>query len=101
MNHLIIAPILLPLATAVLLILLTGRSLVLIRRLSLGSSALLLGLCTWLLLLASDGQIHLYDLGNWQPPFGILLVLDRLSALMLLVTAILAFFSLEIGRAHV
>ncbi|ACE84849.1 monovalent cation/H+ antiporter subunit D [Cellvibrio japonicus] len=94
MNHLIIAPILLPLATAVLLILLTGRSLVLIRRLSLGSSALLLGLCTWLLLLASDGQIHLYDLGNWQPPFGILLVLDRLSALMLLVTAILAFFSL-------
>ena len=31
-----------------------------------------------------------YALGNWPAPFGIILVLDRLSALMLLLTAILA-----------
>ena len=32
----------------------------------------------------------LYLLGDWPPPFGIVLVLDRLSALMLLLTAVLA-----------
>jgi multicomponent K+:H+ antiporter subunit D len=32
----------------------------------------------------------LYALGNWPAPFGIVLVLDRLSALMLLLTAVLA-----------
>lgn len=94
MNHLLIAPILLPMLTAVLLIFLSGRSLLLIRSLSLLSASLLLGLSIWLVLLAGDGEIRLYALGNWMPPFGIVLVLDRLSALMLLVTAVLALFSL-------
>lgn len=94
MNHLLIAPVLLPLVTAILLIVLTGNSLALIRWLSLASSLVLALICGWLVLLAKDDQIHLYALGNWMPPFGILLVLDRLSALMLSVTAILALFSL-------
>ena len=93
MNHWIIAPILLPLFTAVLLILFSGRRR-LIRQLSLVSAASLLAIAIGLLQLANQGEIHLYALGNWQPPFGIVLVLDRLSALMLLVTALLAFFSL-------
>ena len=33
---------------------------------------------------------QLYELGNWRAPFGIVLVLDRLSAMMLLLTALLA-----------
>ena len=33
-----------------------------------------------------------YALGDWQPPFGIVLVADRLSALMVLLTALLALF---------
>lgn len=93
MNHWIIAPLLLPLFTAVLLILLSGRRR-LIRQLSLVSCAALLAVAVGLLLLANEGGIHLYALGNWQPPFGIVLVLDRLSALMLLVTAVLALFSI-------
>lgn len=93
MNHWIIAPILLPLFTAVLLVLLSGRR-TLIRRLSLLSCATLLVIALGLLLLANGGDIHLYALGNWQPPFGIVLVLDRLSALMLLVTSVLAFSSI-------
>lgn len=93
MNHLIIAPILLPLITAVVLILLSGRR-ALIRPLSLLSTTVLLGICLCLLLTANDGQIRLYAPGNWLPPFGILLVLDQLSALMLLLTAVLAFFSI-------
>lgn len=93
MSHFIILPILLPLITAVVLILLSGRR-ALIRSLSLISALALVAICTYLLLLASDDQIRLYAPGNWAPPFGIVLVLDRLSALMLLVTSILAFFSL-------
>ncbi len=94
MSHLLIAPLLLPLLTAILLIFLSGRSLRLIRCLSLVSAVLLVAIASRLLVIANDGDIHLYALGNWLPPFGILLVLDRLSALMLFVTAILAFFSL-------
>ncbi len=93
MSHWIIAPILLPLLAAVVMILLSGRR-ALIRVLSFLSVSALLAISIVLLLHASDGQIRLYALGNWQPPFGIVLVLDRLSALMLLVTAVLAFFSI-------
>ena len=53
----------------------------------------LVPIAIWLLLLADDGQLRVYALGNWQPPFGIILMLDRLSALMLLVTAVLAGFA--------
>src|SRR5690606_2213561 len=35
-----------------------------------------------------------YRLGDWPAPFGIVLVLDRLSALMLVLTAAVALFSL-------
>ncbi len=94
MSHLLIAPLLLPLLTAVLLIFLSGRSLLLIRSLSIIATVVLLAISIALLQIANDGQIHLYALGNWMPPFGIVLVLDRLSALMLLVTSVLALFSL-------
>ena len=93
MSHWIIAPILLPLLSAVAMILLSGRR-GLIRTLSFASVSALLVISILLFIQASDGQIHLYALGNWQPPFGVMLVLDRLSALMLLVTSVLAFFSI-------
>lgn len=93
MNHWIIAPILLPLLTSLVLVLLSGRR-ALIRTLSLISAIALLFISVGLLQSAGDDKIRLYALGNWHPPFGIVLVLDRLSALMLLVTAGLAFFSL-------
>jgi multicomponent K+:H+ antiporter subunit D len=36
-------------------------------------------------------QMLSYALGGWQPPFGIVFVVDRLSALLVAVTAVLAF----------
>jgi multicomponent K+:H+ antiporter subunit D len=36
------------------------------------------------------GRVGVYRLGDWPAPFGIVLVVDRLSALMLLLTSILA-----------
>lgn len=94
MSHLIIVPVLLPLLTAVLLILMTGRRLTLIRAVSLLSSIALVIVCAELLIASMSGRIEVYALGDWAPPFGIVLVLDRLSALMLMVTSVLAFFSL-------
>ena len=52
----------------------------------------ILGLITAIVYLisASTGQITLYSLGEWSAPFGIVLVLDQLSALMLVLTYSLA-----------
>jgi multicomponent K+:H+ antiporter subunit D len=35
---------------------------------------------------AASGELLVYELGEWPAPFGIVLVVDRLSALMVLLT---------------
>ena len=52
----------------------------------------LLGLITAVsyLAMASQGQISVYNLSEWAAPFGIVLVLDQLSAFMLVLTYALA-----------
>lgn len=95
--------VLLPSATAVLLLLLgepqgmsqTGgghdsAALRWRRRLSMGSVLLGCGMAMALVWRAMDGQPVTYRLGDWPAPFGIVLVLDRLSALMLLLTYVVA-----------
>ena len=51
-----------------------------------------LGLVTAIsyLIQVSSGQIIIYNLSEWAAPFGIILVLDQLSALMLVLTYSLA-----------
>ena len=60
------------------------------RLVSLGSCLALVGIAVALVAHASGGATESYALGNWRAPFGIVLVLDRLSAMMLLLTAGLA-----------
>lgn len=62
------------------------------RTLALATTVLILVSAIVLLVLADDGSYRIYAFGNWQPPFGIVLVLDRLAALMLVMTAVLALF---------
>lgn len=88
MNHLPILPILLPLLAGALLLVLPSYER-LKRSLSLLATLALVPLALVLLLQADDGQLRVYALGDWQPPFGIVLLLDRLSALMLLTAAVL------------
>ncbi|EMR12771.1 NADH dehydrogenase (quinone) [Methylophaga lonarensis MPL] len=93
MMHLTALPVLLPLIGGFLL-LFTGRNIQLQRQLHL---ALMLGLLIvsgLALQTALTGQYSLYQLGNWQPPFGIVLVLDRLSAMLVLLTTLLALGAL-------
>lgn len=90
MQHLIIFPIVLPLVAGILLLYqrqgLTGFK----RTLGVTATALLVVVAALLVRQASGGDVLYYALGDWQPPFGIVLVLDRLSALMLLITSLLA-----------
>jgi multicomponent K+:H+ antiporter subunit D len=93
MSHLIMLPLLLPLVTGSLL-LFTSRLAEGTRR-AAGFAATLALLPVALLLLSqvADGSYVVYALGDWRPPFGIVLVADRLSVLMLLLTAIVAVAS--------
>ena len=84
----LIVPVLLPAVVAAVLALV--RPLALQRLLSVASCAALVGIAGHLLASADSGALTVYALGNWRPPFGIVFVLDRLSALMLLLTALLA-----------
>ncbi len=87
MDHSLILPILLPFITGIILLL--TESTAWQRRLSIAAATALLPLATVLLTMTSDGY-YAYALGHWPAPFGIVLVLDRLSALMLLLTALVA-----------
>ncbi|HRP96057.1 MAG TPA: monovalent cation/H+ antiporter subunit D [Rhodocyclaceae bacterium] len=89
MNHWIILPLLLPALVAPLIALAVRHDIVLARVFSVASTVLLLLLGAILMGMAADGEIRFYALGNWPPPFGIVLVLDRLAALMLVLTAVL------------
>jgi multicomponent K+:H+ antiporter subunit D len=89
MNHWIVAPIILPAVAGALLALVSGR-IALERTIGVASTAALLAVAVVLAGIASDGGYTVYALGDWRPPFGIVLVLDRFSALMLLLTAVLA-----------
>ena len=91
MQHLVLAPIVLPLVTGAILLLLERRHDVRVLRTGawLGMS-LLLAAAVALLLRADGGGIEAYLLGDWPSRLGIVLMLDRLSALMVLTTTVLA-----------
>ncbi len=90
MTHWIIAPVILPALLAPILSYVMRHDITLARIASVVGTALLAVIAVGLIVMAADGETHVYRLGNWDAPFGIVLVLDRLSALMLMITAILA-----------
>jgi multicomponent K+:H+ antiporter subunit D len=94
MEHWIIAPVVLPAVVASLLVLAARFDVVLQRVFSLAATAALVAIALALAASAATGTIEMYQLGNWEAPFGIVLVLDRLSAMMLLITAVLALLVL-------
>lgn len=90
MNHWIIAPVILPALLAPVIGFVMRHDISLARAASVAGSVALVAIALGLTVLAADGQTHVYYLGDWPAPFGIVLVLDRLSALMVLLTATLA-----------
>ncbi|CAG9165735.1 monovalent cation/H+ antiporter subunit D [Cupriavidus respiraculi] len=89
MNHGLLLPILLPMFAGGVLAIMPARRPLRRRALSVAAAIALVPLAAWLLGEARSGAIQVYAIGNWAAPFGIVLQLDRLSALMLLLTAVL------------
>lgn len=90
MSHLPVLPVLVPLLTGALLLLVERRGMIAQRTVSWLGMVGLLAVAIALLLRADQGQIMVYLLGDWPARLGIALVADRLSALMVLTTAALA-----------
>jgi multicomponent K+:H+ antiporter subunit D len=86
----LILPIAVPAMTAAFLVLALRHSLNAQRVASVIATAAQLAVAAGLFALANEGAPQAYFLGNWPAPFGIVLVLDRLAATMLLLTAVLA-----------
>src|SRR6056297_3047166 len=90
MSHWIIAPVLLPGILAALLTLSMRTNPALQRVFSVAGCVALLAIALGLAVAAAGGEVSVYELGNWPAPFGIVLVLDRLSAMMVLLTGVVA-----------
>ena len=92
--HLAIAPIVIPALAAPLALLVMRRRRRLGIAISFVSCFAMLAAALALLVQAGDGAIRTYELGGWEAPFGILLVSDRLAAIMLVLAAVLALLAL-------
>lgn len=102
LHNIMILPILLPMAAAALLLFFDEKSRVIKSSISLTTSVLLVMIAVLLIIKAIDVAPYpeVYELGNWPAPFGIVLVLDQLSAMMLLLTSLLGLASLVFSQAH-
>jgi multicomponent K+:H+ antiporter subunit D len=91
MNHLPILPILVPSIAGMLMLLPPLATRLEAQRWIAWLSLTALTVISGLLIHHAEGQATIYVLGGWPPPFGIMLLVDRLTALMLATTAVLAF----------
>ncbi len=105
-DHLILAPILVPLFAAGTMLLLEERQQQKKRVISLVATMLLLVISMLLLghiVEQADAGMPVtrtYLVGDWPSPFGIVLVADWLSVLMVALTSLLGFTSLFYGTAR-
>jgi multicomponent K+:H+ antiporter subunit D len=91
MNHFPILPVLLPsLAGIAMLLPPLSTRLTMQRWVAWGVLTVLIAI-GGILILQAQRETLTYALGGWQPPFGILFVVDRLAALLIALTAVLAF----------
>ncbi|MFC5342839.1 monovalent cation/H+ antiporter subunit D [Brevundimonas staleyi] len=106
MEHLIIGPIVLPLAVAAGMLLIDERRRILKGALSLITMTAILVMAGILIHESATGAAdggdvaRVYALGDWAAPYGIVLVADRLSTLMLALTAVLGLCALIFSLAR-
>lgn len=104
-THLLIAPILVPVIAGALMLFYHDRHRQLKLGIGLGALAALLVVSVEMVLrVKGTGEgantvVGTYLLGNWPVPIGIVLVMDRLSAMMVMLTTLLAIPSLIYAAA--
>lgn len=94
MTHWVIMPVVLPAILAPFIILAARYHMGIQRVFSVAGVLALIAIALGLAVQTSDGTVMLYQLGDWAAPFGIVLVGDRLSTMMVLLMAVLALFVL-------
>ncbi|WP_299412128.1 monovalent cation/H+ antiporter subunit D [uncultured Sulfitobacter sp.] len=94
MTHWLIMPVVLPAILAPFIILAARYHMGIQRVFSVAGVLAMITVAIGLALETSDGTVMLYQLGDWAAPFGIVLVGDRLSTMMVLLMAVLALFVL-------
>ncbi len=90
MGNLVILPILIPVVVAVLS-LVVRKSSIAVRTLGITGSGVLLAVSIFILYNVSNSGTLVYQAGNWKAPYGITLVADLFSAIMLTFSGIIAF----------
>jgi multicomponent K+:H+ antiporter subunit D len=98
-QHAAILPILIPFVTALLQLAAKGYGIAAQRAIGLAGASLGVAAAVWLVLLADGGAVLVYALGDWVAPFGIVLAVDRLAAVMALLTASLSAVALLYASA--
>lgn len=99
-DHLAVLPIVLPLAAGAITLAVDERRLALKAAISLGAAVLLVAVGMALTGRADASSVIVYRVGDWAAPFGIVLVVDRLSAAMVLLAAVLGLASLAFAFAR-
>ncbi|MET0283885.1 MAG: monovalent cation/H+ antiporter subunit D, partial [Polyangiales bacterium] len=90
MSHLVVVPIVLPLLTTALLLLLGEQRRRLKSLLNVGSTLAGLVVAALIWRHADAGAVDVYLASNWEAPYGIVLVADRLAALMLVLVGVVS-----------
>jgi multicomponent K+:H+ antiporter subunit D len=99
-QHLIILPILVPLVAGALLLVIDEPRHTLKASVSVAAVLLLLVAAGALVARADAPVMHVYSLGDWAAPMGIVLVADRLAATMVFLTALLGLAALVFALAR-
>ncbi|MEQ6250266.1 monovalent cation/H+ antiporter subunit D [Sulfitobacter sp. HNIBRBA3233] len=94
MTHWLIAPVVMPALLAPFIILAARYHIGIQRTVSVAGVVAMIAVALGLFVQTADGDILLYQLGDWAAPFGIVLVGDSLSTMMVLLMAVLALFVL-------
>ena len=100
-DHLLVVPVALPMLMGGLMLLLGEHRRAIKAVLNVLSTVTLLGVAATIMYMVHAGEPHgwpgsmaVYLVSNWSAPFGISLVADRLTALMLVLTGVLALCAL-------
>ena len=100
LDHLVIVPVVLPLVTGAATLLLDERRVTVKGTINLASTIMLIASAVALLRLVDTGSTQVYRVGDWPAPFGIVLVGDRLSAVMVLLASVLGLAALTFSLAR-
>jgi multicomponent K+:H+ antiporter subunit D len=102
-DHLVILPILVPMLAGIVLTLIDERHYTAKLLVNVGATMLLVAVSLMLIWQVGDETgttISTYRLGNWPAPFAIVLVGDRLAALMVMLSSVLALASIIFSAAR-